>query len=69
MLWESLALFAIAFALFYRWATAKNDFFKDKGIPFAKPVFYFGNMASMFLRKKSMFDIVCDLYNRGGSAK
>ncbi|KAH8391653.1 hypothetical protein KR200_008186 [Drosophila serrata] len=69
MLWEFLALFAIAFALFYRWATANNDFFKDRGLPFEKPLLYFGNMASMFFRKKAMFDIVCDLYNKGGSAK
>ncbi|XP_017041063.1 probable cytochrome P450 9f2 [Drosophila ficusphila] len=69
MLWESLALLAIAFALFYRWATANNDFFKDRGIPYEKPTLYFGNMADMFLRKKAMFDVVCNLYKKGGSSK
>ncbi|XP_001358028.1 probable cytochrome P450 9f2 [Drosophila pseudoobscura] len=69
MLLEFVALLGIAFALFYRWATANNEFFKEKGIPFAKPKLYFGNMAQMFLRQKAMFDIVCDLYNKGGSNK
>ncbi|KAI8046838.1 hypothetical protein M5D96_003052 [Drosophila gunungcola] len=67
MLWEFLALFAIAFGFFYRWATANNDFFKNKGLPYAKPILYFGNMYEMFLRRKSMFDIVCDLYTQGGN--
>ncbi|KAH8318734.1 hypothetical protein KR074_004616 [Drosophila pseudoananassae] len=69
MLWEFLGLFAIVCGLFYRWASANNDFFKNKNIPFAKPTLYFGNMAQMFLRKKSMFDVVCELYNKGGSNK
>lgn len=69
MLWEFLALFAIAIVLFYRWAAANNGFFKDRGIPYAKPTLYFGNMGDMFLRKKAMFDIVCDLYSKGGSNK
>ncbi|KAH8382165.1 hypothetical protein KR009_002107 [Drosophila setifemur] len=69
MLWEFLALLAIAFGLFYRWATVNNDYFAKKNIPFAKPTLYFGNMAGMFLKKKAMFDIVCDLYNKAGSNK
>nr|AAL68260.1 RE06354p [Drosophila melanogaster] len=69
MLWEFLALFAIATALFYRWASANNDFFKDRGIAYEKPVLYLGNMAGMFLRKRAMLDIVCDLYTKGGSGK
>jgi len=64
-----LALFAIATALFYRWASANNDFFKDRGIAYEKPVLYLGNMAGMFLRKRAMLDIVCDLYTKGGSGK
>ncbi|XP_016954056.1 probable cytochrome P450 9f2 [Drosophila biarmipes] len=69
MLWESLALFVVAVVLFYRWAAANNDFFKDRGIPYAKPTLYFGNMGDMFLRKRAMFDIICDLYSKGGSNK
>lgn len=69
MLWEFLGLFLVACGLFYRWATANNDFFKNRNVPFAKPLVYFGNMSEMFFKKKSMFDVVCDLYNQGGSSK
>jgi len=44
-------------------------FLQGSGHPYAKPTLYFGNMGDMFLRKKAMFDIVCDLYSKGGSNK
>uniref|UniRef100_A0A1A9UNC7 Cytochrome P450 n=1 Tax=Glossina austeni TaxID=7395 RepID=A0A1A9UNC7_GLOAU len=57
-----LLLFAIIY-LFYRWATANNDFFLKRGIPYKKPKILFGNMWNLILKRKSIVDIVVDLYN------
>ncbi|EDW81111.1 uncharacterized protein Dwil_GK11195 [Drosophila willistoni] len=69
MLLEFIALFIVALALAYRWSVSKYGFFKERGLPFAKPVPYFGNMAKMFFRKQSMFDVIVDLYHKGGNNK
>ncbi|XP_037811692.1 probable cytochrome P450 9f2 [Lucilia sericata] len=60
---EFLILLAVAGYLFYRWATINNNFFKDRGVPYSKPTILFGNFFEMVLRKKSMFDLIIDIYN------
>ncbi|XP_013101421.1 probable cytochrome P450 9f2 [Stomoxys calcitrans] len=64
---EFLILVSVALYLFYRWATAYKDFFRDRGLPYCKPVPMVGNFWEMILRRKSMFDIVIDLYNKSDS--
>ncbi|XP_030371710.1 probable cytochrome P450 9f2 [Scaptodrosophila lebanonensis] len=65
MLLEFLALFGVAVFLLYRWATQHYSHFKDRGIPYNEPWPFVGSMSDMFLRRKSMFDVVIDLYNQG----
>ncbi|KAL9922238.1 putative cytochrome P450 9f2 [Glossina fuscipes fuscipes] len=57
-----LLLFLIIY-LFHRWATANNDFFLKRGIPHKKPKILFGNMWNLVLKRKSLVDIIVDLYN------
>lgn len=61
---EFLILFSVALYLLYRWATANKNFFKERGIPYAKPVPLFGNFWEMVMRRKSMFDLFVDIYNK-----
>ena len=49
--------------LFYKWATANNDYFKEKGIPFVKPVFLLGSNSNIFFSKMSMPDLVQKWYD------
>ncbi|KAL7727133.1 hypothetical protein ACLKA6_016093 [Drosophila palustris] len=67
MLWEYLAIFVVLLLLAYRWATANYSFFKDRGIDYHKPYPFVGSMWKMILRKKSMFDLVIELYNQSSS--
>lgn len=60
---ELVLLFSFAIYLFYIWATVNNDFFVKRGIAYKKPVFMFGNMWELVLRRKSIVDIVVDLYS------
>lgn len=62
----SFVLFAIVAALLfalYKLFTPKNDYFKKKGIPYAKPKFIVGSRTDLILRNKSMPQFVMDLYN------
>lgn len=61
----SLVLYALAAILFliYKLATAKNDYFEKKGIPFMKPKFLVGSRSDMVLRNRSMPEVVMEWYN------
>lgn len=48
----------------YKWSTATSQFFAEKGIPYEKPVPFFGNFLSIALQKTSMADKLIDLYNQ-----
>ena len=64
MLLEFFILCAVALLLFYKWSVSSYDFFQKRGVPHHKPsVPLFGSMKDLVFRKKSMFDVVCDLYN------
>lgn len=60
---EVFLLLSIAIYLFYLWATVNNDFFVKRGIAHKKPVVMFGNMWELVLRRKSIIDLVVDLYS------
>ncbi|XP_061390038.1 probable cytochrome P450 9f2 [Musca vetustissima] len=64
-MWVEFAiLLSVVVYLIYRWSTANYDFFEKRGIPYAKPVPMFGNFMEMVLRRKSMFDIFIEIYNK-----
>uniref|UniRef100_A0A1B0G7T9 Cytochrome P450 n=1 Tax=Glossina morsitans morsitans TaxID=37546 RepID=A0A1B0G7T9_GLOMM len=60
---EFILLSCLIIYLFHRWATANNDFFLKRGIPHKKPKILFGNMWNLILKRKSIVDIIVDLYN------
>uniref|UniRef100_A0A1B0ACR9 Cytochrome P450 n=1 Tax=Glossina pallidipes TaxID=7398 RepID=A0A1B0ACR9_GLOPL len=60
---EFILLLLLIIYLFHRWATANNDFFLKRGIPYKKPKILFGNMWNVILKRKSIVDIIVDLYN------
>lgn len=57
------------FYAFYKWATANDDYFKKKGIPFKKPTFLIGNSGNLLFRKKSAQDNLLEHYNNFPEAK
>jgi len=67
MLWEYLAIFVVLLVLAYRWSTANYNFFKDRGIDHHKPYPFVGSMWKLYLRQKSLFDLLIELYNLSDS--
>ncbi|KAH8417476.1 hypothetical protein KR222_000725 [Zaprionus bogoriensis] len=65
MLLEYLAIVVVLLVLAYRWSTANYGFFAERGIEYDKPIPFVGSMWQMIARKKSMFDMIVDLYNKG----
>uniref|UniRef100_A0A1I8PP43 Cytochrome P450 n=1 Tax=Stomoxys calcitrans TaxID=35570 RepID=A0A1I8PP43_STOCA len=61
---ELLILASVCLYLIYRHKTSNNDYFKKRGIPYAKPVPFLGNFWQMMLGGKSMFDIIVDIYTK-----
>lgn len=62
MWYEFLALLGVASFLFYRWMTRNNDHFEKRGIPYKKPTFFLGAFWELLFKKKTIFDIVKDIY-------
>ncbi|XP_059469940.1 cytochrome P450 9e2-like [Neocloeon triangulifer] len=54
----TLSLVTIVFFLIYRWLTSVNNYWRDKGIPFVKPVPIFGSMFPIVAGKKSFADLL-----------
>lgn len=61
----SLVLYIVVALLFlaYKLLTAKNDYFKNKGIKFTKPMFIVGSRWDLILRNRSMPKVITDWYN------
>lgn len=58
-----LAIIGLLFWL-YKWATANNDEFVKRGLPFEKPVPLFGNNFDIILNKKSFQLLLAEFYLR-----
>lgn len=67
MLLEYLAIFVVLLVLAYRWSVANYGFFAKRGIEHDKPYPFVGSMWSLLIRRKSMFDLIIELYNQGDS--
>ena len=63
-MWIILTLLALVFALFYRWATSNDDFYRKRGIPSDRPFTMLGSFKEMMFRTKPMFDIIDSLYHK-----
>ncbi|XP_065342833.1 uncharacterized protein LOC135941346 [Cloeon dipterum] len=62
--WTTLGLIAATLTLAYFYAVRKNDFWAKRGIPFIKPVPFFGNMTNTVLKRKSIADVFTDNYKQ-----
>lgn len=67
MLLEYLAIIVVLLVLAYRWSTSTYSFFAKQGIDHDKPYPFVGSMWELVMRRKSMFDLIVELYNRGDS--
>lgn len=65
MLLEYLAIFVVLLVLIYRWSVSSYGFFAERGIDHDKPYPFVGSMWDLVLRRKSMFDLIIELYNKG----
>lgn len=67
MLLEYLAIIVVLLVLAYRWSTSSYSFFEKQGIEHDKPYPFVGSMWELVMRRKSMFDVIIELYNKGDS--
>jgi cytochrome P450 family 9 len=59
----TLTAIGVCFYLFYKWATANNDYFVAKGVKFTKPIFLLGSNASIVTQKQSLVEMATSAYN------
>lgn len=64
MLSELVIICIIGGIFFYRWATKNNDFFKERNIAYDNPAFLLGSGKDMTLRRKTMYEVFADLYQK-----
>ncbi|XP_073817821.1 probable cytochrome P450 9f2 [Musca autumnalis] len=64
MLLELLTFILIGGAYFYYWATKNNDYFKKRNMEYEKPIFLFGNGLDIILRRKTTFEVLCEMHKR-----
>lgn len=53
-----LVLVPLILWLFYRWLVKDLDYFEKLGVPFEKPLPFFGNMLDFVLQKKSLVQLM-----------
>lgn len=64
MLWLIALGVALASLLFYLTITKQANYWKNKGIPYSKPIYFLGNFTSNVFRIKSFENIVEDNYKK-----
>lgn len=59
--WLILALAIPALYLLWKYTTRNHDYFKIRGVPYEKPLPFFGNTASFLLHQQSVIDWTLNL--------
>lgn len=59
-----LYLLPVAIYLFYKWATAKYDYFDKQGIPCVKPLPGLGSNFALLFKKQPFVKTLMDSYNK-----
>lgn len=68
--WFVLSSILIVVCYFLYWYVQRNnDYFKKLGIPFIRPIPFFGNSAQNFFRQKHANNIMREFYNYDKNAK
>lgn len=55
--------------LVYKWSSKNFDYFAKAGVPFEKPVPFFGNLLSVILQRESVIDLIHRNYNNFKGSK
>lgn len=58
-----IALVTLLFFI-YRWLASINNFWKDRGVHYVKPLLLFGNYKDIILAKRPVLDVQLDIYNK-----
>lgn len=62
-LFSPVGLLLLALTLLvYKWITSNNFFFADRGIPYKRPEFLFGNLRKLVLMQASFHDVALEMY-------
>lgn len=69
MLVELVLILGVAGLIFFKWATANYEVFKQRGIPFEKPVPFVGNAGVLFSSKSSFMKGLMEFYERNKQHK
>ncbi|XP_015177307.1 PREDICTED: cytochrome P450 9e2-like [Polistes dominula] len=67
--WAMILAFVAVLLSIYYYVFKDLSYFKKIGLPYLEPWPLLGNMGSAFIRKKTMADIVLDVYNHQPNAK
>lgn len=59
---EQFLLLGLLLGIIYCFFTSTFDFWKNRGVPFRKPIVLFGNFASLLLFQKSLPEGIKDMY-------
>lgn len=61
---ETIALLAVIVFLFYKWTIPKSNYFIGRNVKYDKYIPLLGSMKGVFLRTKSINDVIIDLYKK-----
>lgn len=59
-----VSILLIGGAYFYYWATKNNNYFKERNLDYEKPIFLFGNGLEVLMRRKTGFQVLCEMHQR-----
>ncbi|XP_005180111.3 probable cytochrome P450 9f2 [Musca domestica] len=59
-----VSILLIGGSYFYYWATKNNNYFKERNLDYEKPIFLFGNGLEILMRRKTGFQVLCELHQR-----
>ncbi|XP_073817820.1 probable cytochrome P450 9f2 [Musca autumnalis] len=64
MFLELICLLLIAVGCFYYWATKNFNYFKKRNLEYEKPMILFGNSYEILMKRKTGFDVLCEMHER-----
>lgn len=61
---DFLILLCTLLAFLYAFLSSKNNYWKNRGIPYVKPTLLFGNLKDTVLGRKNLIEVHHDIYNK-----